>query len=163
MSQYRVQGRRIEPSIVRQPPPKNRVMESRYICQTQIGTIAIVPFPGCLPHGLHGCLTDRWRKIHKHTVSFAVLYQSWPERIPQEIELRVGVLPSTLAILAVNNLGLHRMHFQTTFSKSLFQRGPKSQSLVLSSTMHQSIIRIPAPRCLRKHSPHPEIKRIVHE
>jgi len=80
-----------------------------------------------------------------------------------------GVLPRlriaslATAVLAVNDLGLCRMHLQTAFGQTKLKLGHDDLRLLLAPAMHQSVVCIPTPRKLRVCPCHPQIERIMQE
>ena len=80
-----------------------------------------------------------------------------------QIERRHRIRPATLAVLAVDNLGLLRMQFQATLSESPSQDITDFASLLLRMTMEQSVIRVATPRNRGEIPGHPGIKHVVQE
>src|SRR5207302_9041446 len=95
--------------------------------------------------------------------ALAILHYPRPQGVPEKIELRVRILAFALTVLAVNNLGLVRMHLQTTLPQPRVKRSLDRLRFLLSTAMHKSIIRIPAPGSIRKRSPHPDIECVMHK
>src|SRR4030042_675768 len=118
------------------------------------------PFPHRLAHGLRRFIADGRIETDK-VLTLRVLRSPGPKRIAQEIELLLWVGLSPPIILAVDNACLLPMKFQSTFSKPLLNRRPKTYSLGFTSTVANPIIGITLKRDLRIMPLHPLIERIM--
>jgi hypothetical protein len=94
-------------------------------------------------------------------LSLAIPPPSRPKRVAQKIELLVQVRPSPVIILAVDDLRLLRMQFQSTVLQASGYRRPNLLGLLLRSAVHDGII----SETLKRHLPilrfHPSIKCVV--
>src|ERR1700694_2830218 len=93
--------------------------------------------------------------------SCAILRSPWPKRVAQKIELLVGIRPSPIFILAIDNLRLLRMKLQSTFPQPRGYGCPNLMGVPFRSAMHDSIIGETFKRQLRIPLRHPSIKSIV--
>ena len=71
MPQQGIQRRGTESAIVRQPPSQDGIVHSANVHQAEIRSVAKIPLPRRLPHGLESRLADRRGKAHKEAVAFA--------------------------------------------------------------------------------------------
>jgi hypothetical protein len=76
------------------------------------------PAPHAAPHFLGGLVTDCREKCNE-TFALAINSPSWPECITKKVERPFGILPRTICVLAVNDLGLLRVQLQPAFRKPL--------------------------------------------
>src|ERR1041385_1947374 len=70
----------------------------------------------------------------------AIFRSPWPKRIPQKIELLVRICPSSIIILAIDDLRLLRMKLQPTFLQSCGYGCPTLLGFPFRSAMHDGII-----------------------
>jgi hypothetical protein len=70
-----------------------------------------VPSPDGLPHGLEGVAADCRGEVH---INPAILVHRFagPERIAEECELDVGVIPGPIDVLAIHDPCFARMQFE---------------------------------------------------
>jgi hypothetical protein len=94
---------------------------------------------------------------------FTVYGRSWPEAVTEEVELRIRMLASASPVLAANDLGFVRMHFQLAFRQTCRKLCLYGYGFGFRPTVYQSIICITAPWEVRVLSRHPRIERVVHE
>jgi hypothetical protein len=85
------------------------------------------------------------------------------KRVAQKIEALMGVGPSSILILAVDNLGLLRVELQSTRPEPLRQLLPQALRLRLRPTVTPRIIGITFARDVGMVPRHPRIERVMHE
>src|SRR6202008_758369 len=66
-------------------------------------------------------------------------------------------------VLAVNDPGFRRMHFQVAFCQPRLKLCFECQRFLLVPAVDQPIVCIPTPREIWVHPCHPEIKRVMQE
>jgi len=71
------------------------------------------------------------------------------------------MVPFAASIFTVNDLGFHRMKFKSTGLKALFQYFQHVLGFRLATAMHQTIIGVATPRCIRVMIFQPFIEYIV--
>src|SRR3979490_2915764 len=69
-----------------------------------------------------------------------ILRSPWPKRVAQKIELLVGIRPSPIFILAIDNLRRLRMKFESAFPQTRGNRCPNLLGFHFRSSMHDGII-----------------------
>src|SRR5215831_11106174 len=149
--------------IVRNPPPKERIELLGYVLQGQLCLTSEVQVPNRLSHSLHRRGADCWIESSKQGVISETSHQTRPKAIPEEVKLDVRVFVFPLSVFAVDDLGFRRMHLQVALRQPGLKRCLESFGFLLSTTVHQSVIRIPTPWEVRMCPRHPEIKRVVHK
>src|SRR6516164_2003474 len=98
--------RAVEPPVVIHPAPHHRVHEASQVLQLLVVSGGRhSPLANSFPDRLGGLGADRRQETHK-VPSPPVLRASRLERISQEVELDLIVLPRPVVILAVDDLGL---------------------------------------------------------
>jgi hypothetical protein len=107
---------------------------------------AKIQVPNHRPHGLHRRGADCGVKAAEQRVSSETPNQTGPKAVPEEIEMNIRIRASTLAVLAVNDLGFGRMQFQVARCQAGAKLGLKGFPFLLASAVHQSIISISTPR-----------------
>src|ERR1700688_3685135 len=90
-----------------------------------------------------------------------ILRPSRPKSVAEEVELLVGVFPSPVVILAIDDLRLLRMKFQPALLQTRGYGRPDFLCLHLCPAMYDGIIGKPLKRILRILPRHPPIKSIV--
>src|SRR5207237_6581495 len=85
------------------------------------------------------------------------------ESIAEEVEPDVRIHPFALSILAVDDLCLAGMQLQAAFRQASLKLGLEGLGFLRAPTVHQPVIRIPAPREVGVCPSHPEIKCVVQE
>jgi hypothetical protein len=115
-----------------------------------------------LPDGFRRGSANCRSKIYKDT-TVAIFGTSGTKRVPQKIKLDDIVFLLSVDILAIDDLGLIRMQFQTAFFQSALKSSVQVFCLFETATMDQCIICISAERQLRKLRCHPPVKRIMQE
>jgi hypothetical protein len=85
------------------------------------------------------------------------------EMYSEKVELIVRVVPSSIIILAVDNLRLLRMKLQLAFLQSCGNRRPNFLGFRLCPAMHDRIIGITLERQIWVMFPHPHVKRVMQE
>src|SRR5215467_5385838 len=86
-----------------------------------------------------------------------------PELISEEVKLYVRIRSSTPVVLAIDDLGLCRMHLKSARLQPRSKLGPNGLCFLLGPAVHQSVVSIPTPRKVGMCPRHPEIKRIMQE
>src|SRR6266446_11010293 len=111
VSEQGVQRRwRVSP-VVLDPPSQERVEPLGNVSQRQLCLTAKIQVPNHRPHGLHRRGADCGVKAAEQCVISETPNQTGPKAVPEEIELNIRIRASTLAVLAVNDLGFGRMQF----------------------------------------------------
>jgi hypothetical protein len=85
------------------------------------------------------------------------------EAVPEEVKLRIRIFALASSVLAVDDLGFVRMHFQLAFRQTGRQRRFHSNGFGLRPAVHQPVVCIPAPWEVWMLARHPRIERVMHE
>ena len=107
--------------------------------------------------------TDGWREAAENLGGPRVFSPPPPKTVPEEVKLDVRVAAPSVAVLAVNDLGLGRMDFEPTLRQSSLERAHYQARFLFAPAVHKAVVRIPAPREFRVCSRHPEVEGIVQE
>src|ERR1700704_1836230 len=98
-----------------------------------------VPASNLLPNGLHRFVGNSRTEIDE-VLSPSTLRPSRPKSIAEKIELLVGIRPPPVIILAIDNLRLLRMKFQSALLQTRGYSRPDFLCFRLSPAMHDGII-----------------------
>jgi hypothetical protein len=85
------------------------------------------------------------------------------ELIPEKVEHDIRIIAPTPIVLAVDDLGLRRMHLKPAHVQPRLKLAPQGFSFLLGPTMHQAVVSIATPWKVGVCPRHPELKRIVQE
>ncbi len=162
VSEDRVQGRFIEAPVVLNPAAKNRIPHARQVINGFVTPQIDPPVPHFLPHPLCRVIADRWCEADE-VLAPLVLRPSRAKRVPEEVELLVRVPPPTIIILAVDDLRLYRMKFQSALREAAPDALQDVLRLLLSLAVRHNIIRVPFERHGRMSCAHPVVERKVQE
>src|SRR3954452_7131450 len=121
----------------------------------------------CAPEGTSG-LTDRLesfvadgRTERDADLPSPSARQPRPERIAEEVELLVGIVATSVIILAIDDFRLLGMKCQSTFSKPFLKRDAQGRSLFLTATVTDRIVGIALEGNARMVPVHPHIERVM--
>src|ERR1700751_502739 len=121
------------------------------------------PFPALCSHGFK-CRRAAGRvAATEQRLVPGFLNQSWPKAVAEEIKLDVRILSFALSVLAVDDLGFRRMHFQTTLRQTCLKRSHEGLGPLLVSTVNKTVIGIPTPGKVGICPRHPKIERVMHK
>ena len=83
--------------------------------------------------------------------------------VSEEVESDIRILSLALSVLTINDLGLGGVHLQSALSEPGLQLGQQGLRVLLGSTVHETIVGVPAPREVVVRPVHPCIEAIVQE
>src|SRR6516165_9821655 len=108
----RVERRTIVAPVILEPTSDDRIEHPRQVFDGFITALWQVPASKCVANGLRCLVRDRRTEIDEE-LALAILRSSGLKRVPQKIKLlvRVSLLPKI--ILAIDDLRLLRMEFQS--------------------------------------------------
>ena len=122
MPQDRVKCRFVVPTVVVNPTPDYRVEHARHVIQRLVTTLLKLPAPNLAPNRFKRFVANR--RAERDSDPDSTLRSSCqprPKRIAEEVELLVGVVSTSVIILALDDLRLFGMKLKPTFSESLFK------------------------------------------
>src|SRR5712692_11825484 len=119
-----------------------------------------IPASNFSPNRLHRLVGNCGTEINEE-LSFAIFRSPRPKRVAQKIELLVGIRPSPVIILAVDDLRLLRMKLQPTVLQTNGYGRPNLLGFLFRSAMHDGVIGEPLKWYLRILLRHPPIKGIM--
>src|SRR5215475_5612598 len=154
--------RRISPIVV-DPAPKERVQTMGNFDQRQLGSTSDIQLPDLRPHRLQCRGAHGWVKSAEQRIVPRLLNQPRPKAVSEKVKLDVRILTFALSVLAVDDLGFRRMHFQTALRQTCLKRSHEGLGLLLVSTVNKTVIGIPTPRKVGICPRHPEIERVMHK
>src|SRR3954453_1014892 len=155
------QRRPVEPAVVVHPAAYRRVHQPSQVFQRLVVPRGgQPPVTNSRPDRLARLVTHPREEAHKELPS-VVLGPPRPKRVAQEVELDVLVLALPVTILAVDDLGLLRMKFQTAFRQARPDRLQQLLRLSLALGVDDHIIRIALELDTRVVPPHPVIERVM--
>ena len=162
VSEDRVQGRLVEAPVVLNPASKNRIPHARQVVDGFVTPQIDPPVPHLLPHPLCLVIAHRWCEADE-VLAPLVFRPARAKRVPEEVELLVRVPPPTIIILAVDDLRLYRMKFQSAPREAATDAIQNVLRLLLSLAVRHNIIRVPFERHGRMSCAHPVVERKVQE
>ena len=109
----RVERRTIVAPVILEPTPDDRIEHPRQVFDGLITALWQFPASKCIADCLRCLVRDRRTEIDKE-LALAILRSSRLKRIPQKIKLLVRVSLLSKIILAIDDLRLLRMEFQST-------------------------------------------------
>jgi hypothetical protein len=115
--QGRVERRRVEPTIVVDPAPDVRVEHPRQIVQRLVTALLKGPAAHGLTDRLESFVADG-RTERDADLPSPSARQPRPESIAEEVELLVGIVATSVIILAIDDFRLLRMEFQSAALQS---------------------------------------------
>src|SRR3972149_3167093 len=142
---HRVKRRAVIPPIVLEPAAERRVEHARQILDRFITAQMQLPASNLRSDGLP-CLFSNGRTEVDEVSPFPVLRSPGAKRITQKIEFLVRVFPSSVVILAIDDLRLCRMKLQPTVLYSCRNGRPNLLGLCLCFAMHNCVIGVPLER-----------------
>src|SRR6516225_8340013 len=119
-----------------------------------------VPASNLHPNSLHRLIHYGWTEVDEE-LSPAILRSPRSKRKASEIKFLVGIRPSPVLILAIDNLRLLRMKLQPTFPQTRSYGCPNLLGFGLRSAMHDGVIGETLKRTLRIPLRHPPVKSIM--
>src|SRR3954451_15753277 len=155
------QRRPVEPAVVVHPAVYGRFPQPSQVLQRlMVPRGGQPPVADRRPDRLTRLVTHPREEDHKELPS-VVLGPPRPKRVAQEVEPDVLVLALPVTILAVDDLGLLRMKFQTALRQALPDRLQQLLRLSLALGVDDHIIRIALELDTRAVPPHPVIERVM--
>src|ERR1700676_2868436 len=106
-----------------------------------------VPALNLHPNGFHRFVGNSRTEIDEE-LPLPILRPSRPKSVAEKVELLVGVFPSPVLILAVDDLRLLRMKFQPALLQTRGYGRPDVLCLLLCPAMHDGIVGEPLKRVL---------------
>ena len=91
--------------------------------QRQLGSTSDVQLPDLRPHRLQCRGAHGWIESAEQRIVLRLLNQPRPKAVSEKVKLDVRILTFALSVLAVDDLGVRRMHFQTAFRQTCLKRG----------------------------------------
>src|SRR4051794_23077149 len=158
--QGRVERRRIEPTLVVDPAPDVRVEHPRQIVQRLVTALMKGPAAHRLTDRLESFGADG-RTERDADLPSPSARQPRPESIAEKVELPVGIVPTSVIILAIDDFRLLGMKCQSAFSKPVLKRDAQSRSLLLTATVTDRVVGVTLEGNARMVPVHPHIKRVV--
>jgi hypothetical protein len=92
-------------------------------CQRQLGSTSEAQLPNLCPHGFQRRGADGWGKSAEQRVVPRVSSPPGPKTVSEKVKLDVRILTFALSVLAVNDPGLRRMHFEMALCQTHLKRG----------------------------------------
>src|ERR1700745_2389971 len=139
------QGRTAEPAVVGDPPPEERIELLGDISQRPRRLPRYVQAFDRRPHRLQRRGADRRRVATEELVLLCIRHPSRPELIPEEVEHDIRIFPPASLILAVDDLGLCRMHLKPACCQSRAKLRHKGFSLLFTPAVHKTVVSISTP------------------
>src|SRR4051812_37634531 len=158
--QGRVERRRIEPTLVVDPAPDVRVEHPRQIVQRLVTALMKGPAAHRLTDRLESFGADG-RTERDADLPSPSARQPRPESIAEKVELPVGIVPTSVIILAIDDFRLLGMKCQSAFSKPVLKRDAQGRSLLLTATVTDRVVGVTLEGNARMVPVHPHIKRVV--
>ena len=162
VSEDPVQGRLVEAPVVANPAAKDRIPHARQAVDDFVTPQIDSPVPHFLPHPLRLGIAHRWCEADEIPAP-PVLRPSRAKRVPEKVAILVRIPPPPIVILAVDDLRLCRMQFQSALRESAPDAPQDVVRLLLSLAVRHNIIRVPCERYGRMPSAHPVVERQVQE
>ena len=113
-----------------------------------------------LPHGPQGRITHGGGEVNE-VLAMAILRSAGAKGIPEKVKARVGLCPSTIIVLAVDNPRLRRVEFQSTFRQTPRQVFFERRSCSIGPTVHYGIVSISLKGLVGVPPTHPDVEGIV--
>ncbi len=156
----RGQSRGTVVAVVVDPTPQNGIERASQLIQGGAGASMEPPAPNGVTDTL-GSFRAHRRTEGDEERTPPIFRLSSPKRVPEKVELRAGVITSSIVILTKDHVGLLGMQLQPTVAQSLIQLPPQPQSLCFTFAMTHGIIRVAFKRNGRAIPGHPTVKRIM--
>jgi hypothetical protein len=96
------------------PAPNHRIEHPREILDLLVTAQRQIPAPNLCTNGIDRFVRNGWTEVDE-VLTLAILRSARPKSIAEKIEFFVWVTPSPEIILAIDNLRLFRMKFQSAF------------------------------------------------
>src|ERR1035438_2200101 len=116
-----------------------------------------VPASNFHPDRLHRFVGNSRSEVDEE-LPLTILRSPRPKRVARKVELPVWICPSPVIILAIDNLRLLRMKFQSALLQTPGYSRPDFLRFCLCPAMHDGIVSEPLKRILRILRQHPPIK-----
>ena len=162
MAKHRVQGGLVETPVVLNPAPQDRIPHACQVVMALSTLQGKLPAPHLLSHPRRRLLADRRTEVDEVSTP-SILRSTSTERIPQKVELRMGMLAPSVLILAVDDTRLLRMHLQPTVLEATLDAAQDLLRLLPGPAVRHYIIRIALERNIRMRTTHPLVERQVQE
>src|SRR5713226_7186806 len=140
MAQDGGQGRLVETTEVLNPAAKDGIPHARQVIDGLVAPQMDSPAPHFLPHLLRCLVAHRWSEVDEKLPP-TILRPARAKRIPQEIELLVGVPSPAVIVLAVDDFRLLRMDLKPTELETASNAFQDLLRLLLPFAMRDNIIR----------------------
>jgi hypothetical protein len=162
VSEDRIQCRPVKPAEVLNPTPHDWVPHARQVIDGLVAPQVETPAPHLFAHLRRYLAAHRWSKIDE-ALPPPILRPSRTKRIPQKIELLVGIVSSSVIILAVEDFRLLRMYLQAALLEAARDALQDLLRLLLRSAVRHNIICVSLERHIGMRLAHPDVERKVQE
>jgi hypothetical protein len=119
----RVQGRLVVAGVVGAPAADHGIEHPRQIVELLVHPTPQLPLPKRAADRLRRGVTHARAEVDD-VLPPPILRPPWPTRVPQEVTVLFGVSPSSVVVLAVDDLCLLGMPFHSTVGKAARQSRP---------------------------------------
>jgi hypothetical protein len=129
-------------TVVVDPAADVRIEHPRQV----IECLVAAPLKTPATHRLANCfqrLRARCRKKRGSVRSAWPLRLPWPKTVAQEVELLVSIVPFPIGVLAIDDLSLVCMEFQSTLQKPAFQNLAQFRRFMLAPAVAYDVGKIP--------------------
>src|SRR5687768_1156063 len=154
VSEDRIQGRPVEPAEILNPASHDRAPHARQVINGLVAAQMEMPTSHLLAHLLRCLAAHRWSKIDEAPAP-PILRPSRTKRIPQKIELLVGIVSSSILVLAVDDFRLLRMYFKAALLEAARNALQDLPCLLLRSAVRHHIICVSLERHIWVRLAHP--------
>jgi hypothetical protein len=151
----------VEGPVIRNPASDLGIDLPGEVGQVRAAATVEVPVPDLLALRLLCAGAHSRRETHEESSSAA--RSARPKGIAKKIEAGVLRLSPAVAVLAVDDLRLFRMQFESKGPKPLGESDPQTSGLCLGVAVDYRIIRVALEGTARILPVHPSVERIVHE
>jgi len=104
--------------------------------QRQLGSMSEAQLPDLCPHGVQRRRADGWGKSAEQRVVPRVSNPPRPKTVSEKVKLDVRILAFALSVLAVDDPGLRRVHFEMALCQACLKRCFDALSLVLDPAVN---------------------------
>lgn len=156
-------GRTAEPAVIGYPSPKERIELFGDFSQRPRRLPRYVQAFDRRSHRFQCRGAGRRRVATEELVSLCLRHPSRPELIPEEVEHDIRVFAPAPLVLAIDDLGLCRMHLKSACCQSSTKLRLEGFGLLFTPAVHKAIVSISTPWKLGMRPRHPQIKCIVHK
>src|SRR5215467_4482186 len=136
VTQRGIKCRLVITTVVVDPTAYHRVEHPCQIVDPSVHATSQLPATDFLSDRFGCTVADSRTKVHE-VLTPSIFRSPGSKGITQEIELLVSVSPPTIIVLAIDDVRLIRVEFQTTFSKALLQLVLQNPRLMLGVAVAQ--------------------------